>query len=67
MPWPRTSATSCPAIVIDLGTATTFDVLDGDGNYLGGVIAPGINMAFEALYTACREAAARARSAGRRG
>jgi type III pantothenate kinase len=39
-----------PGIVIDLGTATTFDVLDGDGNYLGGVIAPGINMAFEALY-----------------
>jgi type III pantothenate kinase len=39
-----------PGIVIDLGTATTFDVLDGEGNYLGGVIAPGINMAFEALY-----------------
>jgi type III pantothenate kinase len=39
-----------PGIVIDLGTATTFDVLDGEGNYLGGIIAPGINMAFEALY-----------------
>jgi type III pantothenate kinase len=39
-----------PGIIIDLGTATTFDVLDADGNYLGGVIAPGINMAFEALY-----------------
>jgi type III pantothenate kinase len=39
-----------PGVVIDLGTATTFDVLDADGNYLGGVIAPGINMAFEALY-----------------
>ncbi|MBI3710286.1 MAG: type III pantothenate kinase [Proteobacteria bacterium] len=40
-----------PGIVIDLGTATTFDVLDGDGNYCGGAIAPGINLAFEALYT----------------
>jgi type III pantothenate kinase len=39
-----------PGIVIDLGTATTFDVLDQDGNYTGGAISPGINMAFEALY-----------------
>lgn len=43
-------AYSMPAIVVDLGTATTFDVLDADGNYLGGVISPGINLAFEALY-----------------
>ncbi len=39
-----------PAVVVDLGTATTFDVLDREGNYLGGVISPGINLAFEALY-----------------
>jgi type III pantothenate kinase len=39
-----------PAVVVDLGTATTFDVLDRDGNYVGGVISPGINIAFEALY-----------------
>jgi len=39
-----------PGIVIDLGTATTFDVLDAEGNYVGGAISPGINMAFEALY-----------------
>ena len=39
-----------PAVVVDLGTATTFDVLDADGNYCGGVISPGINLAFEALY-----------------
>lgn len=39
-----------PGIVVDLGTATTFDVLDGEGNYVGGAISPGINMAFEALY-----------------
>jgi type III pantothenate kinase len=39
-----------PAVVVDLGTATTFDVLDRDGNYVGGIISPGINLAFEALY-----------------
>jgi type III pantothenate kinase len=32
-----------PAIVIDFGTAVTFDVLSGKGAYLGGVIAPGLN------------------------
>ncbi len=31
-----------PAIVVDLGTATTFDVIDAAGRYLGGVIAPGV-------------------------
>ncbi len=39
-----------PGIVIDLGTATTFDVIDEGGHYCGGAISPGINMAFEALY-----------------
>lgn len=39
-----------PGIVIDLGTATTFDVIDEAGNYCGGAISPGINLAFEALY-----------------
>jgi len=32
----------CPCIVVDLGTATTFDVLDQEGNYIGGAIAPGL-------------------------
>ncbi len=41
-----------PLIVLDFGTATTFDVIDGDGNYNGGVIAPGINLSLEALHTA---------------
>lgn len=41
-----------PLIVIDLGTATTFDVVDGDGAYIGGVIAPGINLSIEALHKA---------------
>ena len=32
----------CPLIVVDLGTATTFDVLDGNGDYIGGAISPGL-------------------------
>lgn len=38
-----------PAIVVDFGTATTFDVVDAGGNYCGGAIAPGINLSIEAL------------------
>jgi type III pantothenate kinase len=38
-----------PLIVIDLGTATTFDIVDAVGNYHGGVIAPGINLSLQAL------------------
>lgn len=38
-----------PLIVIDFGTATTFDVVGEDGAYEGGVIAPGINLSLEAL------------------
>jgi type III pantothenate kinase len=41
-----------PLIIVDFGTATTFDVVDGDGNYTGGVIAPGINLSLEALHRA---------------
>ncbi|MBS0959438.1 MULTISPECIES: type III pantothenate kinase [Acetobacter] len=41
-----------PLTVIDFGTATTFDVVDGEGNYCGGVIAPGINLSVEALHKA---------------
>lgn len=39
-------------VVVDFGTATTFDVVAGDGAYLGGVIAPGINLSMDALYQA---------------
>ncbi len=39
-------------IVIDSGTATTFDVVAPDGAFEGGVIAPGINLSMEALHTA---------------
>lgn len=42
-------------IVVDFGTATTFDVVDHDGAYIGGVIAPGVNLSLQALH---REAAA---------
>ena len=38
-----------PLIIVDFGTATTFDVVDSDGNYCGGVIAPGINLSLQAL------------------
>ncbi len=40
-----------PVIVIDLGTATTFDAVSKEGDYLGGAIAPGIAIATEALFT----------------
>jgi type III pantothenate kinase len=38
-----------PAIVVDFGTATTFDVISSDGNYIGGAIAPGVQLALDAL------------------
>ncbi|WP_299699294.1 type III pantothenate kinase [uncultured Tateyamaria sp.] len=39
-------------IVVDFGTATTFDVVASDGAYVGGVIAPGVNLSLEALHSA---------------
>lgn len=41
-----------PAIVVDFGTATTFDVVDENGAYCGGVIAPGVNLSMDALHRA---------------
>lgn len=41
-----------PLLVIDFGTATTFDVVGADGAYEGGAIAPGINLSIEALHAA---------------
>jgi type III pantothenate kinase len=40
-----------PCIVVDFGTAITFDVISQRGEYLGGVIAPGLGIASEALFT----------------
>jgi len=45
--FPRTAM-----VVVDFGTATTFDVVDEEGSYCGGVIAPGINLSIEALVNA---------------
>ncbi|GAW36171.1 type III pantothenate kinase [Roseovarius sp. A-2] len=39
-------------IIVDFGTATTFDVVDHDGAYIGGVIAPGVNLSLQALHEA---------------
>jgi len=39
----------CPAIVLDFGTATTLDVVAADGAYIGGAIAPGLELGLEAL------------------
>lgn len=39
-------------VIVDFGTATTFDVVDHEGAYVGGVIAPGVNLSMEALYRA---------------
>lgn len=41
-----------PLIIVDFGTATTFDVVDNNGDYIGGIIAPGINLSLEALHRA---------------
>ncbi|MFO1080697.1 MAG: type III pantothenate kinase [Reyranellaceae bacterium] len=41
-----------PVIVVDFGTATNFDVVDEEGSYCGGAIAPGINLSIEALVNA---------------
>ncbi|HEU0071639.1 MAG TPA: type III pantothenate kinase [Alphaproteobacteria bacterium] len=42
-------------ILLDFGTATTFDVVSAKGDYLGGVIAPGINLSIEALHMAAAQ------------
>lgn len=42
---------SGPTIIVDVGTATTFDVISKEGDFIGGAIATGINTAAEALFT----------------
>ncbi|HKB78763.1 MAG TPA: type III pantothenate kinase, partial [Thermoanaerobaculia bacterium] len=39
-----------PSVIVDFGTATTFDVVTANAEYVGGVIAPGINISAEALF-----------------
>ena len=45
-----------PAIVVDMGTATTFDAISAAGEYAGGAITPGIEISMDALLRACRRA-----------
>lgn len=40
---------SHPVIVVDFGTATTFDIVNGNGEFIGGIIAPGLNLQLKAL------------------
>ncbi len=40
-----------PCIIVDFGTATTFDAVSADGDYLGGAISPGLGIAAEALFS----------------
>jgi type III pantothenate kinase len=39
-----------PAIVVDVGTSTNFDIVSADGEYVGGVLAPGIEISMDALF-----------------
>ena len=47
--WAASRIYGSPVIVVDLGTATTVDAVDGDGFFLGGAIAPGLELAADAL------------------
>jgi type III pantothenate kinase len=48
--WERYGGRGAPVIIVDFGTGTTFDVVSVDGEYVGGVIAPGIGISAEALF-----------------
>ena len=48
-PWRRGRLYGTPAVVVDLGTATTFDCVAADGAFVGGAIAPGLELGLEAL------------------
>jgi type III pantothenate kinase len=45
-----TASYTAPLIVVDIGTGTTFDVIDADGAFCGGIIAPGPSLALDALH-----------------
>ncbi len=45
----------CPIIVIDMGTATTMSVIDKNGNYIGGVILPGLKVSLDSLSSNAHE------------
>ena len=54
-PWPPTTAWAAPCIAVDFGTAINYDVVSSAGEYLGGVISPGIEISLEALARAPRD------------
>ena len=49
------AAYDLPAIILDFGTATTFDVINADGDYCGGAISPGVHLSIEALHNAAAQ------------
>ena len=49
MPSPATTQCRGACVVVDFGTAITYDAVSSDGEYLGGIIAPGIEISIEAL------------------
>ena len=53
-PSPRTSASAAPCVVVDFGTAITYDCVGPGGEYIGGIIAPGVEISMEALTAARR-------------
>ena len=53
---------AAPCIVVDFGTAITYDAVSAEGEYLGGIIAPGVEISMEALTERAAEAAARSTS-----
>ena len=55
-----------PACVVDFGTATTFDAISAEGEYLGGAIAPGMDLAAESLFTRSAKLSCRAWNSRRR-
>ena len=58
----RPTAKGLPIIVVDFGTATTFDAISAKGEYLGGVICPGPQVSADALFQRAAQAAAHRRA-----
>ena len=50
MRWRRTTGSTTRCVVVDFGTAITYDVVSAAGEYLGGIITPGAEISIDALY-----------------
>ena len=55
-----------PCIVVDFGTSTNFDVVSPTGEYVGGVLAPGIEISMDALFSRAARLVRRSTSSSRR-